>query len=189
MIRAQPSPSFGSWPSAKRPRDLRFCRLAPGAVTPPTRRDSPAARQRDAAPGRVRAFRRVDGSSVRARAHLPPSPSRTASSGRRPSSPSVIRLRAPSRTPRSLPASSVPSRSPSERSSGLPFAPSAPLREVPEFGAVLIARPARVTDRGAGLPADLRSVPEPAAGGEEAVALGGLLAAKRWITVTSSVVC
>jgi hypothetical protein len=42
--------------------------------------------------------------------------------------------------------------------------------EVPGFGAVLIARSARVTDRGAGLVADRRSVPEPAAGGEAAVA-------------------
>jgi hypothetical protein len=46
------------------------------------------------------------------------------------------------------------------------------LDEVPGFGAVLIARPACVTDRGAGLVADRRSVPEPVAGGEIAVALG-----------------
>jgi len=32
--------SFGSWPSAKRPRDLRICAFAPGAVAPPTRRHS-----------------------------------------------------------------------------------------------------------------------------------------------------
>jgi hypothetical protein len=44
-------------------------------------------------------------------------------------------------------------------------------------------------DHGAGIPADLRSVPEPAAGGEEVDALGGLLAAKRWIACTSAVVC
>ncbi len=31
-------PSFGWWPSAKRHRDLRFRRLAPGALAPPMRR-------------------------------------------------------------------------------------------------------------------------------------------------------
>jgi hypothetical protein len=36
-------------------------------------------------------------------------------------------------------------------------------------------------DHGAGLPADLRSVSEPAASGEQAVALEYRLAAKRWI--------
>jgi len=45
-------------------------------------------------------------------------------------------------------------------------------REVPGFGAVLIACSARVMDRGTGLPADLRSVAEPAAGGETVVRLG-----------------
>jgi hypothetical protein len=50
-----------------------------------------------------------------------------------------------------------------------PVAPSAPPREVPRFGAVSIARSAGVRDRRAGLPADLRSVAEPVAGGKEAV--------------------
>ena len=31
-------PSFGGWPSAKQPRDLRLCDLAPCALAPPTRR-------------------------------------------------------------------------------------------------------------------------------------------------------
>ena len=35
---AQPSSSFGGWPSAKQPRDLRLFDLAPCALAPPTRR-------------------------------------------------------------------------------------------------------------------------------------------------------
>jgi hypothetical protein len=38
IIWAQPSPSFGGWPLAKQPRDLRLWVLAPFALAPPMRR-------------------------------------------------------------------------------------------------------------------------------------------------------
>jgi hypothetical protein len=84
---------------------------------------------------------------------------RNAPSGRRPGSPSVFRRWASFRgSPRSLPA--LRSRSLTAQARHRPpFAPGAPPHEVPGFGAVVIARPARVTDRGASLLADLRSVP------------------------------
>jgi hypothetical protein len=53
----------------------------------------------------------------------------------------------------------------------------------------LIARSARAMDRGAGLPADLRSVPEPVAGGEVAVAVGACSRPSSGSLSTSSVVC
>ena len=49
-------------------------------------------------------------------------------------------------------------------------------------------RPDRSSGSGAGLPADPRSGAQPAAGGETALALGSLLAAKRGIVLTSAIV-
>jgi hypothetical protein len=145
--------------------------------------------QRDAAPGRMRTHRQAHGSSVRARADLPSRRSHGV-------------LRSPAETRLRLSGTGLlfadhrrpcrrfgPVRSPSQLSYRPPSSPSAPPPEAPGFGAFPIARLARVKDRDAGLPADLRLVPEPGAGGEIAVALGYLLAAKRWIAVTSSVVC
>jgi hypothetical protein len=96
-----------------------------------------------------------------------------ASSSRRPSSPSAIRHMAFLAVIRGPRWRSGPVRTPpSQRSSGLRSLRARLRNEVPGFGAVLIARSAVVTDRGAGLPADPRSLTEPAAGGETAVALG-----------------
>jgi hypothetical protein len=74
MIWAQPSPSFGGWPSAKQPRDLRLCDSAPSALAPPTRRWRgnlrfrwTGASSRQGARPQPAAFR---GCSVRAGAHL-----------------------------------------------------------------------------------------------------------------------
>jgi hypothetical protein len=53
---------------------------------------------------------------------------------------------------------------------------------------VLIARPARVLTVAPAYPRISAHLPEPAAGGEMAVALGGRFAAKRWIAITSAVV-
>jgi hypothetical protein len=113
--------------------------------------------KRDAAPGRRRADRQVDGSSVRARAHLPPRRCACFLS-RRPSSPFGIQHRHHSRSSTGSPRGAlVPSAPPSERSLGLPSSPSAPRHEVPGFGGRLFARPARDLDRRAGAAADLRS--------------------------------
>jgi len=96
----------------------------------------------------------VDGSSVRARAHLPPSPltRRPQLAGRARLRPSGTGL--PSRITAVLTGAPVPfGRRPSARPAFRSL--RARLRhEVPGFGADLIARPARVMDRGAGLPAD-----------------------------------
>jgi hypothetical protein len=66
---AQPSPSFGGWPSAKRPRDLGVCVLGPCSLAPPTRRWRGRREARHRAQAQAHT-RQVDGSSVRARAHL-----------------------------------------------------------------------------------------------------------------------
>jgi hypothetical protein len=83
--------------------------------------------QRDAAPGRVRALRLVDRSSVRARAHLPPRRSHDVLR-----SPAELAFghpaQAPSRFTAFLAGAPVPfARRPSART-GLPFTPSAPPR-------------------------------------------------------------
>ena len=75
--------------------------------------------------------------------------------------PGRARLRHPARAsvrgpPRGFTGCSGPVRSPSERSSGLPSPPSGPRHEVPGFGAVCLAHPARVLDRRAGISVDLR---------------------------------
>jgi hypothetical protein len=98
-----------------------------------------------------------------------------------PAQDSVADLRGPCRR-------SDPVRSPSERSSGLRLLRARLRREMPEFGAVLIARPAAS-----------RTWCRPSRGSPVGVQAGGLwrdsrrprslLAAKRWIAVTSSVVC
>jgi hypothetical protein len=188
MIWHSPPPSFGSWPSAKRPRDLRFFRLAPGAVAPPTRRDL---RQRGSATPRQGACahtaRSTDLSSCPC---SPPS----LPLARRPQAVGRARLRPSAQgffaDLRGRLQSCGPVRSPSERScAASAFSERASVVRCPGFGAVLIARSARVTGRGAGLVADPRSVSESAGGGEEAVALGACSRPMRWIPVTSSVVC
>jgi hypothetical protein len=111
------------------------------------------------------------------------------SSGRRPSSLRPSGTGLPSRITAVLTGAPVPFP---RRLSARPAFRSLRARlrhEVPGFGADLIARPAGIVDRGMAFPRIAARVPEPAAGGEEAVALGCLLAAKRWIDVTSSVVC
>jgi hypothetical protein len=149
-----------------------------GSVTSAFALPRPAPRRpRAVTHGNVAARRRA-----RARARTPPdrrifsscpcSPpsfaAHAASSGRGPSLPSAIRHKLPFADHRGPCGRSGPVRSPSELSLQPPFAPSAPPPEVPGFGAVLIAPPAPVTDRVAGLLADLRSVPGPVAGGEVA---------------------
>jgi hypothetical protein len=60
--------------------------------------------------------------------------------------------------------------------------------EVPGFGGVLIARPARVMDRGAGLSADRRSGSRAGCRWRDSRRPWSLLAAKPWIAFTSGVV-
>jgi hypothetical protein len=83
---------------------------------------------------------------------------RTASSGCR-SSPSAIGTGLLRGSPLSSPGAAVPSLAIRALLRGLRLLRARLRREVPGFGAVLIARRACVTDRRAGLPADLRSVP------------------------------
>jgi hypothetical protein len=114
---------------------------------------------------------------------------RTASSGCRQSSPSAIGTGLQRGPPRPSPA--LRSRSLAVRAllRGLRLLRARLRREVPGFGAVLIARLARVTDRGAGLVADLRSVARAGVRWRDSRRPRGMLAAKRWIPVTFSVVC
>jgi hypothetical protein len=84
---------------------------------------------------------------------------------------------------------SGPVRLASERSSGLRSLRGAPPREVPGFGAVLIARRLGSLTVALAFPRIAARVPEPAAGGETVVRPRSPLAAKWWIAVTSSVVC
>jgi len=160
-------------------RDLR----RRGPVTWPFARPRPAPsrRLRAAAHGNVTArrrarararTRRVDGSSVRARAHLPPCRSQGVLR-----SPARARLRPsgsgqPSRASAAVCSASGPVRPPSEHFSG-PRVHRARLRyEVPGFGAVPMLVPLASQNRRAALAADRRSVSKPAAGGETAIALG-----------------
>jgi hypothetical protein len=130
--------------------------------------------------------RQVDGSSVRARAHLPtPRPHTAFGAGR-------ARRRHPTRAftrgrPRRY-GCSGPDRSPSERSPGIPSSPSAPRHEVPGFGAV--GSPIRLAPGTVApvLPRVSARQPEPTAGWRECLRLRSLLAANQWIAETSAVV-
>jgi len=188
MIRAQPSPLFGSWPSAKRPRDLGFCASAPGAVAPPTRRVS---QQRDSATPRQGACAHTARSTDLQFVPVPHLPRCCSARAFRSSAElaSAIRQKGSLRgDPRSSPA--LRSRSLAVRAllRGLRLLRARLPREVPGFGAVLIARSARVTDRGARLPRISARCPSrrPV---RDSRRPRSLLAAKRWIAVTSSVVC
>jgi hypothetical protein len=149
-------PSFGGWPSAKRPRDLRFCTPTPGAVAPPTRRFRRLWGSATPRPSAGVQDRQVDGSSVRAPSSPPFSPPACLLQ-RRPSSPSVSDAGIHSRSSTALTGCFGPDRSPSECSPGLRSSPSAPRHEVPGFGGRLLVRPARILDRSAGAAAGLRS--------------------------------
>jgi len=160
-------PPLRSWPSAKRPRDLGFCASAPGAVAPPTRRVS---QQRDSATPRQGACAHTARSTDLQFVPVPHLPRCCSARAFRSSAElaSAIRQKGSLRgDPRSSPA--LRSRSLAVRAllRGLRLLRARLPREVPGFGAVLIARSARVTDRGARLPADLRSVSEPAAGARQ----------------------
>src|SRR6266545_1892632 len=180
-------PSFGGWPSAYRPRDLRFCRLAPGAVAPPTRRFQQLWGSATLRPSAGVQDRQVDGSSVRARVHLLLR-CRACVLQRRPRSPSASDAGIYSRSSTALTRCSGPDRSPSERSPGLRSSPSAPRHEVPGFGAVgSFVRLASWTVPPV-LPRVSARQPEPTAGWRDCPRLGSLLAANQWIAETSGVV-
>jgi hypothetical protein len=130
--------------------------------------------------------RQVDGSSVRARAHLPSPPACFLQRG--PRSPSAFDAGIHSRSSTALTGCSGPDRSPSERLPGLRSSPGAPRREVPGFGAV--GSPVRL---GCGTVAPVRPrvsarQPEPTAGWRDCPRLGSLLAANQWIAEMSAVV-
>jgi hypothetical protein len=137
-----------------------------GMLIAATREDSAPA------PGRRRAHRQVDGSSVRAHAHLllvaahaSFSHGWTSTFGIQRGHPFVVIHGA-------HPGAQVPSAPPSERSSGRPSSPSAPRHEVPGFGAVC-SLVGLVTWTIAPLSPQISArLPEPTAGGELALALG-----------------
>ena len=141
MTWAHSPPPLGSGPSAPRPRDLAFAPSRPAPSRHPRAVSMGQWGQRDAAPERVRADRQIDGSSVGARAHLPPLPLST-----HPQAAGGARLH----PAHGIPAAprhrrrSGPVHSPCERSHRPPCPPSAPPPEVPGFGAVWIARTAGV---------------------------------------------
>ena len=131
--------------------------------------------------------RQVDGSSVRARAHLPsPRAHASFSAGR-------ARLRHPTRAftrgrPRHSPGAPVPiARRPSARPASR-LSPSAPRHEVPGFGAV--GSPVRLAPGTVApvLPRVSARQPEPTAGWRDCPRLRSLLAANQWIAETSAVV-
>src|SRR6266511_1589616 len=180
-------PSFGGWPSAYRPRDLRFCRLAPGAVAPPTRRSQRLWDSATLRPSAGVQDRQVDGSSVRARVHLLLR-CRACVLQRRPRSPSASDAGIYSRSSTALTGRSSSNRSLAERSSGLPSSPSTPRHEVPGFGAV--GSPVRFAPGTVApvLPRVSARQPEPTAGWRDWPRLRRLLAANQWIAETSAVV-
>ena len=180
-----PPPSVGGL-RRRGPRDLRFCRLTPGAVAPPTRRfrlwglgDAAPERRRAGPPGR-RIFSWCPCS--------PPSSPPACFLQRRPSSPSASDAGIHSRSSTALTGCSGPDRSPTERSPGLPSSPSAPRHEVPGFGAV--GSPVRLASWTVPpvLPRVSARQPEPAAGWRDCPRLRSLLAANQWIAETSAVV-
>ncbi len=85
-------------------------------------------------PGAGAHTRQVEGSSVRARAHLP-----SRRRARIPQPSAELSVRHPARAslrarPRHSPSPAIPARLPSERSPGLPFSPSAPPLRCPGSG-------------------------------------------------------
>ena len=87
-----------------------------------------------------------------------------------------------------LTRSSGPVRSPSERSLGLPSPPGSPPLRCPGFGAVCLARPARVFDRHAGVAVDFRWDSRADRLRRACCRLRIVLAANQWIAETPSFV-
>jgi hypothetical protein len=159
----------------------------PGAVAPPTRRFQRLFGSATRRPSAGVQGRQVDGSSVRARAHLPPlRPHASFSAGR-------ARLRHPARAftrghPRHSPGAPVPiARRPSAHPASR-LLRALPRHEVPGFGAV--SSLVRLTP-GTVVPV-LRRVSarqsEPTAGWRDCPRHRSLLAANQWIAETSAVV-
>jgi hypothetical protein len=166
-------PSFGGWPSAKQPRDLRLCVLAPCALAPPTRRSrgnlrSPwGASSRQGAPPLPAAFRGVQFVPILtsfARSALMP---RLTSAGivvRKPSTLAPAYPRAASARRSVFAAVSLRSRWPPSSPSSPPLrCPGSGLQRSPQL---LASKPLRPPRRSRGTTAS----PHPAGGGDPASA-------------------